>query len=104
MGSAVQSPGAAVVAEAFPGMQNMLFGSVSQIGDAGEASQKAVEVGDYGFDLGLLQHDLADPNSVGIVAMAPREIAGSFFEPRDQRFGECWLDFGGVDRPGEAVR
>ena len=42
----------------------------------GKTLHEALEIRDYGGHLGLLQHDLADPHSVGIGVPAPGHAHG----------------------------
>ncbi len=47
-------------------MQHLLFVGLRQLPDCGKGTQETLEVWDDGGDLGLLQHDLADPDGIGI--------------------------------------
>ena len=76
--------GAAVVAEAFPEAQDFLLVGGSQVGDCGKHVQKTFEKRDDGGNLRLLQHDLANPDAVGIAVTPPWEIAPMRIEPCKQ--------------------
>ena len=71
-GGTVQVAGAAVVAKPLPEEQHILLGSRGQVRHAGKRAHETLEVGDYGRDLRLLQHDLADPDAIRVAVAAPR--------------------------------
>ena len=50
-------------------------------GDGGEGAEEALEVGDDGNDLGLLEHHLADPDAVGVAVASPGQVALVLGEP-----------------------
>jgi len=51
---------------------------------------KAFEVGDYCADLGLLKHNLRDPNPIGIDTLLPWQIGSAIVvEPAEH----CILEF-----------
>ena len=74
-----------VVAEAGPGMENVPLGSCSQRPHRGEAAQERGVEWEGGRDLGLLEHDLRDPDAVGIASAAPRQVSPVTAVPGEQR-------------------
>jgi len=60
-----------VVAEAGPEMQNTVEPRLRERLDVRKAFKKALEVGDNRRDLGLLQHDLRDPDCIGVARSLP---------------------------------
>src|SRR5438132_73304 len=87
-GRAVQVAGPAIVSQPFPQAQNLLFLGGRQIGNRREGDEKTLEIGNHGGDLGLLQHDLADPDAIGIAVGSPGERALPSYEPGEQRTPE----------------
>ncbi|MNH27270.1 hypothetical protein D3C79_873740 [compost metagenome] len=67
----VQVAGTGVVTEPGPVVQHLVDGGVGQRQHIGEAGHEALIVGDDGGDLGLLQHDLGDPDPVGGLVLLP---------------------------------
>src|SRR5579863_583609 len=47
-------------------------------------------IGQDGSDARLLQHDLGDPDAIGVAAGAPREVAAVFAEPGEKAALECF--------------
>ena len=71
----VQHAGAAVVAETAPKREHVLLAGFGQRKHRGKAVQKGrVALNDHGH-AGLLQHDLRNPDGVGVASGAPREVA-----------------------------
>jgi hypothetical protein len=67
--------GAAVVAEPLPVPQNFVLVSRRQLLDGGKSLDETLKVGHDRLDGRLLQHDLADPDSIGISCPPPRQVA-----------------------------
>src|SRR5215831_14613186 len=67
--------------------------------DVGEPLHESFEVGDYGRNLGLLQHHLGDPYAIRRARLLPRQVLATMFvEPVEQAIGEprhCSCAFGG---------
>ena len=85
----MELPCAAVVAQAGPELVDLVEGCCCEGLDIGETGQEAFVVGDDGGDLGLLEHAFADPDSVGIASISPRQIASVFCKPSHGVFGDC---------------
>jgi hypothetical protein len=83
-----QISGAGVVAEALPGVQDVIFGSSGERGEIGEAAKPLFIIGDDGGDLGLLEHELGDEDRVRIGSAAPGKIAGVLAIPGEKRAPE----------------
>lgn len=69
-----EKPGAPVEAQALPRLQDLLLPCGRQGGQIREAFQEAEVVGDHRLHLGLLQHDLREPDPVGIPGPAPGQV------------------------------
>ena len=80
----VQLPCAAVVAEAFPQPQHVLFVGGGQSADIRQCDNEPLEVVADRGHLRLLQHDLADPDAVGVARLPPGQVAGMFGIPGKQ--------------------
>jgi hypothetical protein len=85
---AMEVASSAVVSEAFPQPQDLLLASRGQIPDRWKSLDKAVVKRDDGRYLGLLQHDLADPNPIRISVETPREFSMVPDEPREKKTAE----------------
>ena len=83
-GSPVQIASSTVVTKSFPEAENLLLVGLGQGGNIGKGMQKTLEEWNDGRDLCLLQHDLADPNGIGIARPPPGQIAGMASKPRQQ--------------------
>ena len=68
--------GASVVAEAGPGLHHLGLGSGGERGDRRETLHEAGEIRYDGSDRGLLQHDFAEPDVVGIGRYAGQGAPG----------------------------
>lgn len=55
-------------------MQYVVYGRISQLVQSGKALHKPQVIIDYRGYLGLLQHDLANPDAVGIDLLLPGQI------------------------------
>src|SRR5262245_9117571 len=65
---------AAVVAQACPGLQQIIIGRVGERWNIGKAREESLIVRNYRGDTRLLQHDLRDPDAVRLAGVAPREV------------------------------
>ncbi len=74
-GGAVEVFGAGVVAESFPVFEHPVIRGAGEVPDGGERFQPAAVVVEDGFDAGLLEHDFADPDFIGVAGAPPREVA-----------------------------
>lgn len=77
---------ATVVTEAGPEAQDFLLRGGGEHVDGGKFFEEAVVIGEDGGNARLLQHDLGDPDAVGVAADAPGEVAAMSAEP-GQEFG-----------------
>ena len=75
LGELVQVAGAAVVAEAFPVLEDIVAGGVGECCKVGEAFQPAIEVGQHRLDLRLLCHELGHDGFVKRGGRAPWQWA-----------------------------
>ena len=87
-GRAVQVAGPAIVSQPFPQAQNLLFVGGREVGNRREGGEKTLEIGNHRGHLGLLQHDLADPDAIGIAVASPGERPLRGGEPGEQRTPE----------------
>ena len=92
-GSVQQVAGPAVVAQALPEAQHLLFLGPGQVGGGRKRLEEALEVGDDRRDLGLLQHDLGEPDAIGVARALPRQVVPAVAllpgdEPRCQASGQ----------------
>ena len=76
-----QASGPAVIAQPFPLTQHVLLVGLGQMGERWEAMEKAFEMRDDGGDLGLLKHDLADPDAIRVAIEPPGKRPGVLAEP-----------------------
>ncbi|EAU63217.1 conserved hypothetical protein [Stigmatella aurantiaca DW4/3-1] len=74
LGGAVEVARARVVAKAPPRGEHVIQGGRRQGPHRGKARQEPLPVGNDGGHLGLLQHDLAEPDGVGVARAAPGQI------------------------------
>ena len=84
LGEAVEVAGAGVVAEAFPLFHDGGLGGGGEGGEVGEDGEPAREVGQHGFHLSLLEHELAHHGTVEGGRAAPGKIAGVGVIPSEQ--------------------
>ena len=80
----LQPPGPVVVAEALPAPQHVgerRRGETLQVGPGGEPLHEARR---HPRHLGLLQHDLADQDRVGVGGVPPGQVAPVLLVPREQ--------------------
>ena len=75
LGAGVQVARARVVAEAGPRREHGVERRAGERDHRRELLHPALPVRDHGRDPGLLQHDLAHPDRVGIAGPAPRQVA-----------------------------
>ena len=87
-GGGVQVARAGVVAEPLPCLQHIVQRGGGQRPDIGPALEEPVEIRAGRRGHGLLQHDLAEPDAVGLRALArrraPRQFAAMRVVPRKQ--------------------
>ena len=84
--SPVKVPGPGIVPQPFPHLQHILFPGLRQRPDRRKAGHEARIIIPHGVHPGLLQHNLADPGSVGIPDSPPGHLPGVFIPPAQQRF------------------
>ena len=84
--------GSAIVAEAFPKLENGATWGASEGGPGGKATKPAVVVGENGGDTCLLGHELGDGDAVRGGVKTPRERALVATVPRVEA-GEGVTDF-----------
>ncbi len=87
-GGAPQIARPAVIAQTFPERQNLLFAGGSQRFQGGEARHPALKIGADRVHLGLLQHDLRDPDRIRVWMAAPGQSPGVHGVPGQQFFGQ----------------
>jgi hypothetical protein len=87
--AAMQIARPGVVAESGPVLADDLGRRFRKLLQRRKARQEALEVRDDGGDPGLLQHDLGEPDPVGVAAVLPRQVvAPGGLLPGDQAVGE----------------
>src|SRR5439155_18910678 len=72
---AVKVSGTAVVAESLPKAEHLLFIGSRQVAQGWKGANKALEIRYDGGNLGLLKHEFADPDPIGISICPPGELA-----------------------------
>ena len=77
-------PRARVIAKPFPKFQHLFRSRAGQRFYSWQFVHPAFPVGNYRFDLGLLEHDFGNPNRVRIVRVPPWQIARVPIEPLEQ--------------------
>src|SRR5262245_14486979 len=70
----MQVPGATVIAEPGPRGEHVGLAGARERGDGGIACDEALIEWECGRHAGLLEHDLGDPDAVGIANPPPRQI------------------------------
>jgi hypothetical protein len=112
-GGAVEVAGPGVVAQAGPVAEHLIRLGRRQVRQTGEAGHEALEIGDDRRDLGLLEHDLGDPDPVGAgVALPGQILAAMAVEPGEDALGEvagsaqsiAWSLAGALNHPGRRNR
>lgn len=99
-GSPVQGEGAPVVSHALPCREHVGVGGPGEGEDRGEASEPVVPARLDARDLGLLEHDLADPDEVGVARASPRQVA----PVRGGKVEDARAEGGGVERRPRRAR
>ena len=88
--AAVQVARPGVVAEPGPVFDDAFDGRRRQGRDIGETGEKTLVVGDDRRHLGLLQHDLGQPDPVGVATALPGQVmAAGGLLPGDQALGKA---------------
>ena len=70
-GSLVQVAGACVISQPCPVIEHRVYRGARQAGNIGEAQDKTLVVGNDRSHLGLLQHDLRNPDAIRIPIALP---------------------------------
>jgi hypothetical protein len=83
-GGLLQMTGPPVIAQAFPEFQHPLRRRVRQGCGCWQLPHPALPVRNDRADLGLLQHDLRDPDRIRIPRPSPRQITGLAGKPGDE--------------------
>ena len=82
-GGLVQVAGPGVIAESGPQVQHFILLGFGQILHRRKPFDKTLEIGDHGGDLGLLEHDLRQPDLVRrFVELPGQGFAAKFVVPR----------------------
>ena len=102
-GCPVQVARPGVVAEAFPGSQDVFLGSIRQRAHVGETFEPAAVVIQHSGNLRLLEHEFTHQHGVRIAGAPPGQVAAVLGEPFDQCGLECapifwFLETGAVAR------
>ena len=72
LGGGMKIPGAVVIAEALPGVENIVLRSACDRSKVRKSAKPFIIMRDHGGDLGLLKHELGDEDRVRIAGFAPR--------------------------------
>ena len=84
----VQIAGAGVVTQSLPGVQHIIERGGGQRTNIGETRHESVKIGTDRHDGRLLQHDFAEPDAVGVGALAgcgaPGQVAAVAVVPGEQ--------------------
>jgi len=85
----VQVPGAGVITETRPQVQDLVQVRRGQVRHGGKTGQKALEIREDDGNLGLLEHDLRDPHPIGSRVPLPGQVLAAMpVEPGQQ--GTCY--------------
>lgn len=76
---------ARVIAETFPKFMQLGGRGVGGGFDGGQLAHPALPIRYDRFDLRLLEHDLGNPDDIGIARTPPRKVAGICRKPTEQR-------------------
>lgn len=71
LGGGMKVPGAVVIAEALPSVENIVLRSARDRSEIRESAEPFTIIGDHGGDLGLVKHELGDEDRVRIASFAP---------------------------------
>src|SRR5262249_10837819 len=71
----VNISGSTVVTKSFPVTKDFGFFGLGQSDYCRKSGNKSFIIGNDSADGGLLQHDFADPDAIGIVCSPPRQVA-----------------------------
>jgi len=74
-------PGAGVIAETLPCVENVAFRGCREGSEIGETAEPVIIIRNDSGDLGLLEHELGDEDRVGVRRVAPGKIAAIFAIP-----------------------
>ena len=88
-----QISGARIIAEALPGMENIILGGGGQDSDGRKAPQPFIIIWNDSRNLGLLEHEFGDENCVGIGGSAPGKITLVPAVPGKKRSAEGRIRF-----------
>ena len=77
----MQIMGPIVVAEALPGVQNLIFGSVSKGSEIRKSPEPVAIVRQNARHLSLLKHEFGDDDGIRVTRPTPRQIAPIFIIP-----------------------
>jgi hypothetical protein len=72
LGGGMKIPGAVVIAEALPGVENIVLRSARDRSELRKSAKPFIIIRDHRGDLGLLKHELGDEDRVRIAGFAPR--------------------------------
>ena len=70
----VEIAGPGVIAQAGPGLEDFGKRRPGQVAEGGKSSDKAVIVGNHGFNPGLLEHKLRNHDPIGIPGSPPGQV------------------------------
>ena len=87
-GGPVKVPRAGIVPESLPRLQDGVQRRPGKGFHIGKFQEKTLVVGSDGFDPGLLEHDLRDPDPIRIPGLPPRHRPGRRPEPPQERAGD----------------
>ena len=89
LGAAVEVSCPRVVTKAGPQAQHRVEGRRGEVLECGEGLDKASEIGLYRLHLGLLEHDLREPDAIGRGRAFPGKIVPPFLgEPSQERWSD----------------
>lgn len=84
-GGVVEIANAGVITQTRPKLVQLGGSGFRDRFDRRQRPHPAFPVGDDGFHLGLLEHDLGYPNGIRVPGAPPRKVAGISGKPREQR-------------------
>ena len=79
----------AVIAQAGPEGEDLVFTRLGKVRGGGEAAEKPFKIRNHGLHPGLLQHDLGNPDPVGSNVLLPGQaFTAMLIEPGTQSTGK----------------
>jgi hypothetical protein len=88
LGGGMKIPGAIIVAEPLPGVEDFVLRSARNRSEIGKSAEPFIIIRDHGGHLSLLKHELGNKNGIGIAGFAPWKITAVAAKPAEKRASE----------------